>query len=348
VTNRFLYVATVLIWGSTWIAIEFQLGTVAPEISVFYRYLLASALLFSWCRYRGLSLRFSGRSHVNFMMLGILLFSLNYIAAYYAQEHITSALTALAFSMVVWMNIVNARIFFGTRAGWRVIAGSILGVTGIAVLFLPQIEHYSTTDMTLYGAALAVLGAFLASLGNMVSQAAQKDGLPIIQSNAWGMLYGAMLTAAIAMWQGKAFVFDTSPEYVVSLLYLTLFGSIAAFGSYLKLLGRIGAHKAGYAMVMFPVVALVISVLFEGLELSKSIVAGVTLVLAGNVFILRGRMPAERRVHSQPDTQPHASIHEPQSRLFHNAGSTKSSIAVRLESSRMTSPKMLCRSSTDR
>jgi drug/metabolite transporter (DMT)-like permease len=172
VSNCFLYVATVLIWGSTWIAIEFQLGSVAPEISVFYRYLLASVLLFSWCLYRRLSLRFGDRSHEIFMMLGILLFSLNYIAAYYAQEHITSALTAIAFSMMVWMNIVNARIFFGTRAGWRVIAGLIFGVTGIAVMFLPQIEHYSATDMTLYGAALAVLGAFLASLGNMVSQAA--------------------------------------------------------------------------------------------------------------------------------------------------------------------------------
>ena len=115
-----------------------------------------------------------------------------------------------------------------------------------------------------------------------------------------------MLTAAIAMWQGKAFVFDTSPEYVVSLLYLTLFGSIAAFGSYLTLLGRIGAHKAGYAMVMFPVVALVISVLFEGLELSTSIVGGVTLVLAGNVFILRGHKPGSRPVCSQSDTErPH-------------------------------------------
>ena len=302
-SNRFLYVVTVLIWGSTWIAIEFQLGTVAPEVSIFYRYLLASALLFSWCRYRKLNLGFGVRAHVSFLMLGILLFSLNYITAYYAQQYITSALTAIAFSMMVWMNIVNARIFFGTRAGWRVIAGSVLGIIGIAVMFLPQVEHFSRNDLTLYGVGLAVLGAFLASLGNMVSQASQKDGLPIIQSNAWGMFYGAILTAAIAVWQRKAFAFDASPEYVISLLYLTLFGSIVAFGSYLTLLGRIGAHKAGYAMVMFPVVALVISVLFEGLELSKPIVAGMILVLAGNVFILRGVKPSGREVYSQPDNE---------------------------------------------
>ncbi len=298
-SNWFLYVVTVLVWGSTWIAIEFQLGTVAPEVSIFYRYLLAAGLLFSWCRYRGLNLRFDIRAHLDFLMLGVLLFSLNYITAYYAQLYITSALNAIAFSMMVWMNIINARIFFGTRAGWRVIGGSVIGVIGIAVLFLPQIKQFSFSDMTLYGAGLAVLGAYLASLGNMVSQASQKNGLPIIQSNAWGMLYGSLLTGAIALWQGKTFDFDTSPAYVASLLYLTVFGSIIGFGSYLTLLGRIGAHRAGYAMVMFPLVAVLVSVLFEGLELSSSIVAGMLLVLSGNVFILRGRGTAAKIVHSQ-------------------------------------------------
>ncbi len=302
-SNWFLYLVTVLVWGSTWIAITFQLGTVAPEVSIFYRYLLAAGLLFSWCRYRGLKLQFSLKAHGNFLMLGVLLFSLNYITAYYALQYITSALTAIAFSMMVWMNIINARIFFGTRAGWRVIGGSVLGVVGIAVLFLPQVEQFSFSDMTLYGAGLAVLGAFLASLGNMVSQASQKEGLPIVQSNAWGMLYGAILTAAVALWQGREFNFDASPDYVISLLYLTVFGSIIAFGSYLTLLGRIGAHKAGYAMVMFPLVAVLVSVLFEGLELSSSIVAGMLLVLSGNVFILRGRKPAENKVVGRADNE---------------------------------------------
>jgi len=302
-SNWFLYLVTVLVWGSTWFAIEFQLGTVAPEVSIFYRYLLAAGLLFSWCRYRGLKLQFSLRAHGSFLMLGVLLFSLNYITAYYAQQYITSAMTAIAFSMMVWMNIVNARIFFGTRAGWRVIAGAVLGVVGIAVLFLPQVEQFSFSDMTLYGAGLAVLGAYLASLGNIVSQASQQEGLPIVQSNAWGMLYGSILTAAVALWQGREFNFDASPDYIISLLYLTVFGSIIAFGSYLTLLGRIGAHKAGYAMVMFPLVAVLVSVLFEGLELGSSIVAGMLLVLSGNVFILRGRKPAENKVVGRADNE---------------------------------------------
>jgi drug/metabolite transporter (DMT)-like permease len=187
------------------------------------------------------------------------------------------------------MNIINARIFFGVRAGSLVISGAVIGVAGIVILFMPQIESASFSDATLYGASLAIGGALIASLGNMVSQSSQKDGLPIIQSNAWGMFYGAMMTGAIAFGQGKEFGFDWSTAYVTSLLYLIVFGSIIAFGAYLTLLGRIGAHRAGYAMVMFPVVALILSFLFEGLEITGNIVVGVAFVLLGNLFVLQTR-----------------------------------------------------------
>ncbi|HWM29248.1 MAG TPA: EamA family transporter [Woeseiaceae bacterium] len=286
-SNGLLYLITVLVWGSTWLAIEFQLGVVAPEVSVFYRYCLAALMIFGWCRARGLNLRFDRRAHGRFLLLGLLLFCLNYILTYYAQQYITSALTAIAFSTMLWMNIVNARIFFGVRSGPRVIAGSMLGIAGIITLFLPQIGSLSLTDATLYGAGLCVLAAFVASLGNMASQAAQKGGLPVVQANAWGMFYGALFTGAIALVQGHEFNFDSSVGYVVSLTYLAVFGSVVAFGAYLTLLGRIGAHKAGYAVVMFPVVALVLSVLFEGLQITANLVAGVILVTAGNIVILR-------------------------------------------------------------
>jgi drug/metabolite transporter (DMT)-like permease len=285
--NRALYLITVLIWGSTWIAIEFQLGRVAPEVSIFYRYSLAALLLFGWCRARGLTLGFDRGAHARFALLGILLFCLNYVLTYYAQQHITSALSAIAFSTMLWMNIANARLFFGTRAGARVVTGALLGIGGILTLFLPEVRTLSLSDATLYGAGLCVAGAYVASLGNMASQSAQKRGLPIVQSNAWGMFYGALFTGFIALLQGHEFSFDWSAGYVVSLAYLAVFGSIVAFGSYLTLLGRIGAHKAGYAVVMFPVVALVISFLFEGLALSANIVVGIALVMAGNVIILQ-------------------------------------------------------------
>ncbi|MDX1517355.1 MAG: EamA family transporter, partial [Woeseiaceae bacterium] len=277
-SNTLLYVITVLIWGSTWLAIEFQLGVVAPEVSIVYRYAAASALLFLWCLMRRKSLRFDLRAHVWFVLLGFFLFCLNYILTYRAQIHITSALSAIVFSSMVWMNILLARLFFNVRASRSVQGGAVLGVCGIVVLFAPQIDEFALTDAVLYGSLLAALGAFVASCGNMVSQRAQILKLPIIQSNTWGMFYGAILTTLYALYEGRTFNFDPSPGYVVSLAYLSIFGSIVAFGAYLTLLGRIGAHKAGYAMVMFPVVALILSALFEGLRIDASVVVGTLLV----------------------------------------------------------------------
>ncbi len=288
-SNAALYVLTVLIWGSTWFAIEFQLGNVAPEVSLVYRYAGASLLLFAWSGFRRLRLRFALRDHAWFLLLGLLLFGINYIFAYRAQIYITSALTAIAFSSMVWMNIVNARLFFGVRAGRGVLFGALLGLIGMFYLFAPQISEVSLTDTVFYGSVLAMLGALVASFGNMVSQATQKAKLPVVQTNAWAMLYGASFTAAVALVNGHAFIFDWSVAYISSLAYLTVFGSIIAFGAYLTLLGRIGAHKAGYAVVMFPVVALILSTLFEGLKIDATTIIGTLFVLAGNVFVLRTR-----------------------------------------------------------
>ena len=288
-SNRFLYLVTVLIWGSTWLAIEYQLGVVAPEVSIVYRYSIASFVLFIYCFYKKLSVVFNLKSHLWFALLGAFLFGLNYVFAYRAQVHITSALAAIVFSMMLWINIVLSRLVFGTRIGRQVLLGAVLGIAGIVVLFAPQIRVLSLSDSVLYGSLLALLGALMASTGNMVSQGAQQRNLPVLQANAWGMLYGALLTAIICAVRGYEFTFDATFTYIGSLLYLAVFGSVIAFGAYLTLLGRIGAHRAGYATVMFPVVALLLSILFEGLRLDFAILLGTALVLLGNVLVLKER-----------------------------------------------------------
>ena len=285
-SNTFLYLVTVLIWGSTWFAIEFQLGVVEPEVSVVYRYILASSVLFIWCKYKKISLSFNVKTHFWFALLGLLLFCLNYILTYRAQVHITSALAAIIFSSMVWLNIALARVLFGTRSAPRVVIGACLGIIGIVIIFAPQVEAVTLSDGAFYGMILAFLGAFSASCGNMASQAAQKRALPVVESNTWGMFYGALITAAVAVLSGHEFNFDATFTYISSLVYLAIFGSVVAFGAYLTLLGRIGAHKAGYASVLFPVVALLLSLAFEGLRLDATIIGGTLLVLLGNLLVL--------------------------------------------------------------
>jgi drug/metabolite transporter (DMT)-like permease len=287
--NWLLYTITVLVWGSTWMAIEYQLGVVPPEVSVFFRYLVAAALLFGWCAWKGVSLRFNMAAHRRFIQLGVALFSLNYILTYYAQAYITSALTAIVFSTMLWMNILNSRLFFGTAICREVIVGSSLGIAGIAVLFAPEVDMLSFGDTAVFGSLLAIAGAYVASLGNMASQAAQTEKIPVLQANAWGMLYGALLTGVTAAAQGHRFVPDLSAAYLLSLAYLAIFGSIIGFGVYLTLLGRIGAGRAAYAVVMFPVVAIVISALSGEMQPGWDTLFGIGLVMAGNVLVLRSR-----------------------------------------------------------
>ena len=284
--NILLFIATVLIWGATWYAIDFQIGVVDPGVSLAYRYFIAAGLAFGWCVVRGSSLRFGWSAHRYFILLGIFLFGLNYLSAYNAQLHISSALNAIGFSAMIWMNIVNARLFFGSSVSRSTFIGASMGMAGIVMIFWPEVQQISLEDRIIIGAFFSLLGALLASFGNMASQAAQRHNIPVMQANAWGMLYGAFLNGGLALAQGKTFNFDLSPGYVVSLAFLAIFGSVIAFGCYLTLLGRVGLEKAGYAAVMVPVVALLLSAALEDLQLAPHILIGMALAVAGNVFIL--------------------------------------------------------------
>lgn len=286
-TNGLLYAAAVLIWGTTWFAINFQLGVVGPEVSLAYRFLAAAALLFAWCCLRRLPLRFDGAGHAHFLGMGMFLFGLNYLCAYSAQLYIASALNAIGFTAILWFNILNARLVLGTRVSRRTLLGALAGMIGTAVIFWPEVQAVSFSDRVLVGGAFSIVGALCASFGNIAAALAQRRGLPIVQGNAWSMLYGGLLTAAIAAARGESFMFQPDAGYVISLVYLTLFGTVIAFGAYLTLLGRIGAERAGYTVVMVPVVALVVSALFEDLQFTPAMGVGVALAVAGNVMVLR-------------------------------------------------------------
>lgn len=285
-TNWFLYIVSVLIWGSTWFAIEFQLGAVPADWSVVYRFLVAAILLFAWCLIRRRNLRFDWRTHRYFLLMGAFLFGLNYIIVYNAQLYIDSALNAVVFTSIVWLNILNARLLLGVRIDSGTYVGALLGLLGVGILFWPQIRGTELSEHAFLGAGMSFAGACIASLGNIISAKAQQQRVPVVQANAWGMLYGCLLCALITTLRGQPMVFDPTPAYVTALLYLAVFGSVIGFWAYLTLLGRIGAHRAGYSMVMFPVVAVVLSALFEGLRLTPNVWGGIGLTLLGNVFVL--------------------------------------------------------------
>ncbi|WP_019027338.1 DMT family transporter [Colwellia piezophila] len=292
-SNNLLYVITVIIWGSTWIAINYQLGDVAPVVSIVYRFGLAALIMFAYCRYKKLPLSFSAKQHIQLFAFGLTLFGCNYYLLYNAQAHINSALTSIAFSTLMIVNILNARLWFKTHISRQVYLGGALGLVGIVTLFWPQISNVQLGDSTLLGLGLCMVGVLFASTGNMISIKNQHNNMPVLPATAWGMLYGSFFMLVLALVQGQSFNFSFTFEYISSLLYLSIFGSVIAFGCYLTLLARIGAHKASYATIMFPAVAVVISSFVEGFTWDSFTYVGLSLMLAGNLVVL-AKSPKKR------------------------------------------------------
>ena len=231
-------------------------------------------------------LRFSPSQHAYMALQGLTLFSINYILVYVAELYVASGLVAIIFSLIVFFNVFNAAIFLGDPIRPRVLLGAMIGILGLALVLLPGLEGGGVGDRFTLGLGLALAATAVASIGNITSARNQRNDLPVIQTNAYGMGYGALITLGIAALTGAQFSFDSSPQYVLSLIYLAVFGSVIAFGSYLTLLGRIGPDRAAYIMVLFPIVALALSTLFEGLTWSPAAFAGVALVLLGNAIAL--------------------------------------------------------------
>ncbi len=285
--NFLYYGITVIVWGTTWLGIKFQLGIVDPMVSVCYRFFLAALILNGYCFLARLNMRFTLHEHVLMGTQGFFLFAINYWFFYVAELYIVSGLAAVIFSTIVFMNIINGAIFLKSPVELRMIIGAFLGLVGIGLVFWPEISNLQFTKTGLLGLSLGVAATFFASLGNIISAYNQKKRLPVIQTNAYGMAYGALIMMATALVTERKFGFHVSPAYIGSLIYLAVFGSIIAFGCYLTLVGRIGAGRAAYASMLFPLVALGISTFFEGYQWTAFAVTGVTSIMAGNLLIVK-------------------------------------------------------------
>jgi len=285
-----LYITTVLIWGSTWLAISFQLGEVDSLLSVSYRFGLAACLLLAYCWLRAKPMRFSPSEHVFIFLQGACLFGFNYWLFYLTTAHISSGLVAVIGSSMVFMNIINGRLFLGRSIQAHVVFAALLGIAGICLVFWPELKQVGVNTQNISSALLlGFVATYFASLGNIISSRNQAVKIPVLQSNALGMAYGAGLMLIIALALGAELKFETRLSYVTSWLYLSVFGSIVAFSCYLTLIGRIGADKAAYSSLVYPIIALQLSAWFESFQWSSLSLLGLLLILLGNLIILAPR-----------------------------------------------------------
>jgi drug/metabolite transporter (DMT)-like permease len=283
-----LYTVTVLVWGVSWHVMLYQ-TVVAVELSIAYRFMLAAALMIGFCVATKRSFRFSLRDYGLMGLLGLFLFSTNYILFYYALPYLVTGLLAVVFSLITVMNLVNSAILFGQKIELRVAVAAAFGLVGLALTFWPD-EHEVKQGLML-GLGLAVLGTLSASFGNMASIGLGRRGVGVVESNTVGMTVGGIISFAFAMFNGAPLIYNPAPSYTISLLFLALFATVIGFGCFLTLARRIGAARAAYSSVLFPVVALALSAWVEDYRPPVEAILGMALILVGNVFALWRRNP---------------------------------------------------------
>jgi len=285
-SNASLFLSTVLIWGTTWYVILGQLGVVHPVVSVSWRFLLSALLMLAICRWRGIDLRLPLAIHRLCLLQGLTLFGINYCLFYTASGVLTTGLISVVFSTMVFWNALGAALFLGRTLDHRALIGGLIGMFGLMVLFAGEVSTLTFSDDTLFSLGLCLVATLCASTGNIVSAKTQALGISVWSTTAFGMLYGGGLVLAGAWMWGIPLRFEWTAVYIGSLAYLVVFGSVIAFASYLTLLGRIGPGRVAYATVAFPVVAVLMSVLFEGFKPDLWSGVAVVVVLAGNWIAL--------------------------------------------------------------
>lgn len=281
-----------LIWGSTWLVIKDQISDVPPSWSVSYRFIIASAAMFVLVGFKRLPFRLGAKGQFWAILIGIAQFSFNFNFVYNAELFITSGLVAVLFALLMVPNAILGRIFLGQRINGAFMAGSAIAAVGIALLFWHEYKSSpATLADVLLGVALTVGGILSASVANVMQALPKLKTYPILTLLAWAMFWGASINIVLSWATVGPPVFEMRAAYIGGIFYLAIVGSVVTFPLYFSLLREIGAGKAAYSSVLVPVVAMILSTLFENYVWTALPAAGALLAMAGLLVALRARKP---------------------------------------------------------
>ncbi len=293
-SSPLLFVVACLIWGSTFWAITLQLGDIAPSVSVIYRFALASAVLFAWCKLRGDKLWLPWRAQRWTIPQGCATFGLSYICTYTSEQYLVSALVAVLFALMVFWNPILNRLVLGTPLTWRTWVAGTVAVVGVILLFWQSIGGAVREILAggdghfLLGLVLAVIATIASSTGNVLVVKVREQAPNVLLTMAWGMLWGTLLVALWVLVSGQQFALPVTPRYWAGLLYLSLFGSVIAFACYFTLIDRIGSDKAVYIGVVTPVISVLLSIRLEHFRPGAIECLGMALCLGSVAWALKG------------------------------------------------------------
>ncbi|HET7791873.1 MAG TPA: DMT family transporter [Rhizobacter sp.] len=282
-----LFTICVLVWSTTWYAITYQIGVTSPEFGVAMRFGLAGLAVLGWRALRGDSLRFGWRAHAWFALQGLFLYGVSYICVYHAEKHLPSGVVAVGYSASPLAAGLGAAWLFGSPLTRRFLTGSVLCLLGVTLIFWPEFGKTQAGGSTGLGAVFTVGSVLLSTVGSLAASRNGERGLTMWMSLGYGMLYGSAAVFIALLLAGQPVALPSLASWWVALLYLAFAGSVVSFACYLTLLERVGAGPAGTIGVMTPILALVVSAVFENYRPDALAAVGVLLAVMGNVLILR-------------------------------------------------------------
>jgi drug/metabolite transporter (DMT)-like permease len=280
---RALFLITAFVWGTSWYAMRLQVGFAPVEVSIAYRFVLGTLLLGGGLVLTGRLRRLPGRAHVPLALMGLCMFGLNFFLIYNSAFYIATGLASVIFTLSAIFNSINQWIFFRKAPDLRVIAGCALGTLGVLCLSSDQLN--STSPNAWIGILLALAGTYFFSLGNMASVRVTAMGVDLPNAILRAMVWGTAGATLSSLATGQSFVLPNDPGYWLSLFWLALGSTVIGFLSYLSLVNRLGADRAAYVSVLFPLIALSVSTVLENYEWHWLGGLGIISILAGCVLV---------------------------------------------------------------
>ena len=291
------FLLTALIWGSTWIAIKYQLGDVPPSWSVTWRFTGAAIGMFVFAAFKRLPLVPDRRGLMVAAIMGCSVFSLNFQFVYRSEQYITSGLVAVLFALLLVPNTILSRVFLGQRITRGFLLGTAIALVGIALLMFHEYrvalaQNAAMGSKVVVGGLMVVIALLFASVGNVVQASPMARGQPVPTLLAWAMTIGALVDGTIAWILSGPPQFEWTWSYAGGAAYLAIIGTVVTFPLYNGLLRALGTGRAAYNGVLVPVVAMLISTAVESYRWSPLAGAGAALAMIGLVVALRARSPS--------------------------------------------------------
>ena len=290
-SNIVLFLGALLFWSATWSIIGLTQVNIDldPTISVFIRFILAGLIILAYVILTNRKLIFSLKEHLYFFILGIFLYSGNYIFFYHSNVYLPSNIPATVFCLLTIFNILGEKFIFKKPITSMTLSGALLGITGIGIIFYQDFVNFNLNSGTTLGLMFALFATLSASAGNLIAIYNKRNyNIPLLQNVAFAMIYGALVALIVSFIKGAEFYIPISNfSYLLGLAYLIIFGSIISFLCYIRFIENTSASTGGYIGVIMPILALIISMIFEDVKPDIFFLTGLPVALIGLLLILK-------------------------------------------------------------